>query len=130
MGGSGSKSKGCTQAEVDKYQATINKKKEEYEWAKEHEPESYKSYRQSVVYAREAANESCPGASFHARNTKRNTKRKKKNKRKMLPQLGKRNPWIKAVQRARKELGITGFKAVKKKTRLYKLAKKYHEQYK
>merc|ERR1712198_334091 len=37
--------------------------------------------------------------------------------------LGK---WTAAVQKARAELGISGFMAVKKGTPLYKLAKSYH----
>jgi hypothetical protein len=36
---------------------------------------------------------------------------------------GKSNPWIKAVAKARKELGVTGFMAVKKGTPLYNRAK-------
>ena len=38
-----------------------------------------------------------------------------------------KNPWIEAVTKARKELGITGFAPVKKGSELYKLAKKYHQ---
>merc|ERR1711994_943998 len=34
--------------------------------------------------------------------------------------------WSKAMQKARKELGIKGFVACKKGTKLYKLAKKYY----
>ncbi len=44
---------------------------------------------------------------------------------------GRKNPWIKAVMRARKELGIVGFVAINKGVegkRLYKLAKKYHKK--
>ena len=37
---------------------------------------------------------------------------------------GEHNPWIKAVTKARKQLGITGFVPVRKGSRLYKLAKK------
>merc|ERR1719158_2649532 len=35
--------------------------------------------------------------------------------------------WSKAVMKARKELGITGFCAVKKGTKLYTMARKYYE---
>ncbi len=38
------------------------------------------------------------------------------------------NPWIAATLRAKEELGITGFHAVKKGTEVYKLAKKYHAE--
>ena len=38
----------------------------------------------------------------------------------------KGNAWINAVKQARKELGITGFQAIKKGSKLYKLAKKIH----
>lgn len=44
---------------------------------------------------------------------------------------GKKNPWIKSVMKARKELGTTGFVVINRGAegkRLYKLAKKYHEQ--
>jgi hypothetical protein len=34
--------------------------------------------------------------------------------------------WVKATQRARKELGLKGFVAIKKGTKYYKLAKKYY----
>ena len=34
--------------------------------------------------------------------------------------------WVAATQRARKELGLTGFVACKKGTAYYKLAKKYY----
>ena len=37
--------------------------------------------------------------------------------------LGKKNPWIRAVTAARRQLGITGFQVVRKGTRLYRLAK-------
>lgn len=37
------------------------------------------------------------------------------------------NAWIKAVTKARKDLGIVGFCAVKKGTPLYKHAKKLYE---
>ena len=37
--------------------------------------------------------------------------------------LGK---WVEATQKARKELGLTGFVACKKGTAYYKLAKKYY----
>merc|ERR1712083_579252 len=36
--------------------------------------------------------------------------------------------WSKAMQKARKDLGITGFVACKKGTKLYKLAKQYYTQ--
>ena len=36
---------------------------------------------------------------------------------------GKRNPWIRAVNMARRQLGIRGFMPVRKGTRLYALAK-------
>ena len=36
----------------------------------------------------------------------------------------KGNAWINAVKKARKQLGITGFQAIKKGSKLYKLAKK------
>ena len=36
------------------------------------------------------------------------------------------NAWTNAVKQARKELGITGFQAIKKGSKLYKLAKKIH----
>jgi len=35
---------------------------------------------------------------------------------------GKRNPWIKAVSAARRQLGITGFYPVRKGSELYELA--------
>ena len=38
-----------------------------------------------------------------------------------------KNPWIKAVQKARKNLGIEGFVPIKKGTKLYKEAKKIHQ---
>ena len=37
-----------------------------------------------------------------------------------------KNPWIKAVSLARKELGIVGFVPIKKGTPLYKLAKEIY----
>merc|ERR1711904_483646 len=37
--------------------------------------------------------------------------------------LGKKSPWIQAVQKARKALKITGFSAIKKGTPLYAKAK-------
>lgn len=41
--------------------------------------------------------------------------------------LGKKNPWILAVNKAKRELKIKGFVAVKKGSELYKLAKKYQK---
>ena len=41
--------------------------------------------------------------------------------------LGKKNPWIKAVSKARRQLKIKGFVPVKKGTELYKLAKKMYK---
>ena len=38
----------------------------------------------------------------------------------------KGNAWTNAVKKARKQLGITGFQAIKKGGKLYKLAKKIH----
>jgi len=38
--------------------------------------------------------------------------------------------WCQATAQARKELGITGFKAVKKGTRYYKLARKIYDELK
>merc|ERR1712025_811163 len=38
--------------------------------------------------------------------------------------------WVKATQQARKELGITGFVAIKKGTKYYKLAKKIYKDMK
>merc|ERR1719236_457075 len=43
-------------------------------------------------------------------------------------QLGKKSPWIAAVQKARKELKIKGFAVVKKGTPLYKKAKELYSQ--
>ncbi len=43
---------------------------------------------------------------------------------KKIHSAGEHNPWIKAVTKARKQLGITGFVPVRKGSRLYKLAKK------
>ena len=42
--------------------------------------------------------------------------------------LGKKSPWIAAVQKARKELKIKGFAVVKKGTPLYKKAKELYGQ--
>merc|ERR1712093_865814 len=42
--------------------------------------------------------------------------------------LGKKSPWIAAVQKARKELKIKGFAVVKKGTPLYKKAKELYSQ--
>merc|ERR1711985_54131 len=42
--------------------------------------------------------------------------------------LGKKSPWIAAVQKARKELKIKGFAVVKKGTPLYKKAKEFYSQ--
>merc|ERR1712224_8851 len=42
--------------------------------------------------------------------------------------LGKKSPWIAAVQKARKELKIKGFSAIKKGTPLYKKAKELYGQ--
>merc|ERR1711918_175649 len=42
--------------------------------------------------------------------------------------LGKKSPWIAAVQKARKELKIKGFAAIKKGTPLYKKAKELYGQ--
>merc|ERR1711904_510379 len=41
---------------------------------------------------------------------------------------GKQSPWIVAVQKARKELKIKGFSAIKKGTPLYKKAKEFYGQ--
>ena len=43
-----------------------------------------------------------------------------------LKKTRKGNAWINAVKKARKQLGITGFQAIKKGSKLYKLAKKIH----
>ena len=53
-----------------------------------------------------------------------------KKKRELGKKQYKKNlkPWNDAVKRARKELGITGFKLIKKGTKLYKLAKKYQKK--
>merc|ERR1719408_458258 len=40
--------------------------------------------------------------------------------------LGKKSPWIQAVQKARKALKITGFTAIKKGTPLYAKAKEFY----
>merc|ERR1711959_270345 len=40
--------------------------------------------------------------------------------------LGKKSPWIQAVQKARKALKITGFSAIKKGTPLYAKAKEFY----
>merc|ERR1711924_472486 len=42
--------------------------------------------------------------------------------------LSKKSPWIAAVQKARKELKIKGFAAIKKGTPLYKKAKELYSQ--
>merc|ERR1711881_185200 len=42
--------------------------------------------------------------------------------------LGKKSPWIAAVQKARKELKIKGFAVIKKGTPLYKKAKELYGQ--
>merc|ERR1712036_83410 len=42
--------------------------------------------------------------------------------------LGKKSPWIAAVQKARKELKIKGFAVIKKGTPLYKKAKELYSQ--
>lgn len=42
--------------------------------------------------------------------------------------IGKKNPWIKAVSAARRRLGITGFQPVRKGTALYRLAKQIHSR--
>merc|ERR1719324_401614 len=42
--------------------------------------------------------------------------------------LGKKSPWIAAVQKARKELKIKGFAAIKKGTPFYKKAKEFYGQ--
>merc|ERR1739843_85517 len=42
--------------------------------------------------------------------------------------LGKKSPWIVAVQKARKELKIKGFAAIKKGTPFYKKAKEFYGQ--
>merc|ERR1739848_248209 len=42
--------------------------------------------------------------------------------------FGKKSPWIAAVQKARKELQIKGFAAIKKGTPLYKKAKELYGQ--
>merc|ERR1711976_614175 len=41
---------------------------------------------------------------------------------------GKQSPWIAAVQKARKELKIKGFSAIKKGAPLYKKAKEFYGQ--
>merc|ERR1719247_3938294 len=42
--------------------------------------------------------------------------------------MGKKSPWIQAVQKARKALKITGFSAIKKGTPLYAKAKEFYNQ--
>ena len=56
--------------------------------------------------------------------------RPRKTKSAAKSRAGKSNPWIRAVKKARSELGITGFQVIKRGSRLHTLAKKYHNQMK
>ena len=58
-----------------------------------------------------------------ARKSSSRRKRKSSSRRKRKP-----SGWIKAVSQARKELGITGFHAIKKRTPLYERAKEIYGQ--
>jgi hypothetical protein len=58
--------------------------------------------------------------------TKRRRRRRGSKKSVAKVRAGKKNKWIKAVNKARKELNIQGFQPIKKGTPFYKLAKKYH----
>ena len=49
---------------------------------------------------------------------------------KLKHQAGKKNLWIKACKKARKELGLEGMFLVEKGTELYDLAKEIHENMK
>ena len=56
--------------------------------------------------------------------------RSRKTKSAAKSRAGKSNPWMRAVKKARSELGVTGFQAIKKGSRLHTLAKQYHNQMK
>ena len=57
----------------------------------------------------------------------KNTRRSKS---KLRSKQGKSNKWILSVKEARKQLGVKGFKAVKKGSPLYNRAKQIHTQMK
>ena len=59
------------------------------------------------------------------RKAKKASKRRSKSRRKSSKKRS--NPWIRAVQMARKQLGIKGFQPVRKGSRLYRMARDIYD---
>ena len=85
--------------------------------------------RQRAVYERRAKY-TCPGGLTKDKLTKNKQGKivSKAKSGKMKRTGSKRNTWITATQKARKELGVTGFEVIRKGTRLYKRAKELQEK--